>query len=694
MKATFKGTLLSGLALCVFLLGGSAEGGGREVDPDAADKSGQGRSQRGPLPVSRTGLMRVVGRLDSLTNGNACGVASKGHYVYLALNESHEVVQVYDLREPTRPRKIGYIPAAGWPKEVKVFGDVGATFSPSRYNAISAVDFSDPARPKVLKSLDAVPMLRTPREQFSCQRLTDSAVQGHLLFTPGPQGMHIWDIADARKPAALGVARSRGKFVVDGRRAYVGGGRSVVVYDIGDPRAPRELGRFEMPTLDGKVGWVVPAAARGARLYLVTGGGDTVLEATTTATRGALAGVAILDARDPAKVKLLGTSFLEGVMGGYRDATLVGQRTLAVADARFGLRVYDVGDAAEPKLVASDRRGGECSAIGIRGDTVYVGQNLSGGVWVVDASDRATPKAMGYLHTGMEIWGDIVPVGRDHIYFCGHARSGAGFWGGLHVADVRDPRRPKLVARLGGVDSYGMVRSGSHVFVGTGQILDASEPARPRVLAARLPVRARADGKAMAVVGDRLYFCAQEAAYFAILDISTPGEPKLVGECDLWKGMHRMNRIHVAGDTVLLSGGTNAEGHGPTIKKMGLAVPIPPDKDPFSKLTAIDVADETAPKLARTWTLGQLGFRRDWDDRINSVHAYRGALFVSQYSGWTHAYGWPAMAQRPAALDKIKASYWTWRTVGDGKWLYCVKLMGLDIIEIVPPPGSSGGAPR
>jgi hypothetical protein len=275
--------------------------------------------------------MRVVGRLDELTNGNACGVASKGHYVYLAMNESHEVVQVYDLRDPARPRKIGYIPAAGWPKEVKVFGDVGATFSPTRGDAMSAVDFRDPARPTVLKSADAVAMLRTPRDKLPCRLLTNSEVRGELLFTPGPKGMRIWDITNPREPVALGTAAAHGRFVIDGDRAYIGGGRVVAVYDIRDPRSPRELGRFEVPALDGKIGAAVPVAARGGRLYLTTGGGDTVLEATTQPLRGALAGVAVLDVRDPAAVKLLGTSFLEGVIGGYRDATLVGDRTLAVA---------------------------------------------------------------------------------------------------------------------------------------------------------------------------------------------------------------------------------------------------------------------------------------------------------------------------------------------------------------------------
>jgi hypothetical protein len=88
--------------------------------------------------------------------------------------------------------------------------------------------------------------------------------------------------------------------------------------------------------------------------------------------------------------------------------------------------------------------------------------------------------------------------------------------------------------------------------------------------------------------------------------------------------------------------------------------------------------------VARTWTLDQLGFRRDWDDRLNSVHSCKGNLFVSQYSGWTHAYTWQDAARSLEKRDGIKANYWTWRTVGQGRWLYCVKLMGLDIIELTP----------
>jgi hypothetical protein len=146
--------------------------------------------------------------------------------------------------------------------------------------------------------------------------------------------------------------------------------------------------------------------------------------------------------------------------------------------------------------------------------------------------------------------------------------------------------------------------------------------------------------------------------------------------------MHRMNQIQVVGNRVVLSGATNAEGYGPTIEKLGLRVPISPEKDPFSKLTLIDVSRETDPKLLKTWTLDQLGFPRDWDDRINSVHVFGEKLFVSQYSGRIRAYDWKSLEKEPTALDEIRANYWTWLTAGDEKYVYCVKLMGLDIVEI------------
>ena len=57
---------------------------------------------------------------------------------------------------------------------------------------------------------------------------------------------------------------------------------------------------------------------------------------------------------------------------------------------------------------------------------------------------------------------------------------------------MRSEFLPKLVARLARIDSYGLVGSGRHVFVGTGQILDASRPEQPKLLDARLPVRKRA----------------------------------------------------------------------------------------------------------------------------------------------------------------------------------------------------------
>jgi hypothetical protein len=146
--------------------------------------------------------------------------------------------------------------------------------------------------------------------------------------------------------------------------------------------------------------------------------------------------------------------------------------------------------------------------------------------------------------------------------------------------------------------------------------------------------------------------------------------------------MHRMNQIQVIGDRVVLSGATNAEGYGPTIEKLGLKTPIAPEKDPFSKLTLIDISREDTPKLLKTWNLDQLGFPRDWDDRINSAYVFGDKLFVSQYSGRIRVYDWKSLEKEPILLDEIRSNYWTWLTVGEADYLYCVKLMGLDIVEI------------
>ncbi len=155
--------------------------------------------------------------------------------------------------------------------------------------------------------------------------------------------------------------------------------------------------------------------------------------------------------------------------------------------------VIDVSDPTTPNLLAVYQSPVRSATLDLKlkGDILFVAQQ-TGGVAVVDVSDPSHPRTVTFIRDRFT-WGGIhnLFVAGDYLYMCAQGS------GDLLIVDISDPRRPRLravhspsvgyvhdvtvvddIAYLANLGSRGPVER-----FGVFQLLDVSDPRRPRVIA-------------------------------------------------------------------------------------------------------------------------------------------------------------------------------------------------------------------
>lgn len=163
----------------------------------------------------------------------------------------------------------------------------------------------------------------------------------------------------------------------------------------------------------------------------------------------------VLDISKPARPRLLGT--LKGL--GNTRQIFVREKTAFVTARQDGLWLLDVSDAAKPAIISHYDTVEMATGIWVSGEVAYVATRQYG-VEIIDVSDLRRPRHLGMLKTG-EAQSCWARAGMLYI----------GDWAPkkLVVADVRDPRMPKIVgsADLDGYGDGGCLR-GEVCFAATG----------------------------------------------------------------------------------------------------------------------------------------------------------------------------------------------------------------------------------
>jgi hypothetical protein len=292
-------------------------------------------------------------------------------------------------------------------------------------------------------------------------------------------------------------------------------------------------------------------------------------------------GLQIVDISDPLSPYLLGSLQTSGSM---KDVVVRGGLAYA-ADGPSGLAVIDVQDPGEPRQVGMIDTPGSVESVVLKGDLAFLADGPEG-IFVVDVSVPEAPEALGSLSTG-DMAEEVVVSG--DFAFVANASSG------LQVVDVSDPSSPVLHASLPtsgyakGLTLHNQAVLLGNLYDASLQVIDVSDPSSPVELADfkyRFPnepwdvvvqgdrayildyfqgivvtdisdlSRPRARGgyitpqflAGLDVDGDRAYTLGQENYGLAVVDLSDPGNPELVGRSNAGGGLRFPKFIEAEGE--------------------------------------------------------------------------------------------------------------------------------------------------
>ncbi|GAB4191548.1 MAG: hypothetical protein OHK0022_05330 [Roseiflexaceae bacterium] len=106
-----------------------------------------------------------------------------------------------------------------------------------------------------------------------------------------------------------------------------------------------------------------------------------------------------------------------------------------------GLLVLDISDPAIPQVLGSYQTG-QARGIALEGDQAYLATGR--GLEIVDVADVAAPALLALYPTPFYALDVQLAQGRAYLTF---GNIGSSDSGGMVVVDVRDPRKPALLAQ-------------------------------------------------------------------------------------------------------------------------------------------------------------------------------------------------------------------------------------------------------
>ncbi|MBM4050102.1 MAG: hypothetical protein FJ279_33825, partial [Planctomycetes bacterium] len=362
--------------------------------------------------------------------GEPNDLAIQGSRLFLALAESSFNVCIYDISQPASPAKLGMVAhpksvvgSIEWPSRIAVSGK--CLFIPSRSKTVGVVDISNPSQPRRLTNFVAVQGDLGPDGAGRVQSLV---ADGQFLYVYlWKAGLSVWDIANPTSPKQVGFVQPPGAFDnlsakprIKGKHLLFPDKTALLSFDISTPSEPRLAQTLPIPCTSvwvagdlaylacGEQGIAVvdvrdPGAMSPLGRCGLSGSADEVAAAgrhafvTLRDKSGERPRFAVVDVSNPASPIEIGIGSVDPrsacciasddprrpsrrvpvfnadeINVDFSGVAAVGQHVF-LSDVRFGLRVFDVSDPRQPRLVSGFKESGEVSAIYTCGDYAYAG---------------------------------------------------------------------------------------------------------------------------------------------------------------------------------------------------------------------------------------------------------------------------------------------------------------------------------
>eukprot|EP01064_Diplonema_japonicum_P029253 TRINITY_DN4689_c0_g1_i4.p1 TRINITY_DN4689_c0_g1~~TRINITY_DN4689_c0_g1_i4.p1 ORF type:complete len:580 (+),score=140.87 TRINITY_DN4689_c0_g1_i4:290-2029(+) len=339
-------------------------------------------------------------------------VSVKGNRAYVGT--VHEGIQIFDVSDPS---VLTYITTMDlpfltivWDLEVNAAGTVLYAVADGRDGGVLVIDVSQPTPVQVGKMLD---------RNVSAVRVSGD----HVYVSDEEDGLQVLDVSTPGSPVLAGTYSTWNqaqKVHVSGSYAYVADRQGgLQVFDVTDASS------------------LVLAGT-----YRFAGGAQTVHAVGTTVYVGADK-LYVLDASTPSAIVLLG-SYASSGAGGVYDIHVEeeeGKVAAYVADGAAGLLVLDVKDAADIKLLGSLAAGRNMKGLfKPRNATVmYAADEL--GLAVIDVSNTAAPRLMEMVGLAQFVGNPNETIGAKAVYTEGGTAYIASD-NGLCVVNVSVPANP------------------------------------------------------------------------------------------------------------------------------------------------------------------------------------------------------------------------------------------------------------
>lgn len=532
------------------------------------------------------------------------------------------------------------------------------------------------------------------------------AISGsYILQATGRNELSVWDVSDpahARLAARHETTGAVYDVDVGEGRAYVAqGDAGLLILDIQDPTHPLWLGST------GRLGKLVKVVARGDGVWVATDDGvvsrvDVFNAAQPSfsakqrlpssriqalAVEGNQAWVATKEGvlqiafdAEPPPSSNVDLDVGRGVnYGGQRRADVAGD-LVYVADWFSGLHIYDVGDAARPRLLASLHTSGSSKGVVVRGDYAFVADD-DHGLQVVDVRDPRAPRIVSNVATpGLAYTPKLVG---DLVYLASHR-------GGFQIIDVSKPTQPKIVADVATPGmAWSLAVAGDTLYVADDAagllIYDVRDPATPRALGSY-----NSGGRLEEVlVRNGVAYLAYFDQGLKVLDVNTPAAPRVIAElatpgnargldmqgdrlyvADWLAGVHVVNIADTARPRFERSYDTPGAAWGVRVRGDEIYV-----LDWWGGFAVLHLPSEGAPRFVRYAELGE-----PQDDAAEGDY-----LYVAQGTGGLQVFDiknalnptWITGVELPAAAERI--------AVGAGTAYVALAHGGLAVVDIRNP---------
>lgn len=356
---------------------------------------------------------------------------------------------------------------------------------------------------------------------------------------------------------------------------------NIVIVDMRTPETPLELSRytFNEPALkivvQGNYIYVAQPASGltiidvtdklrpvQAGNYDVTGGAITVaVQGNVALMARGIGGIAALNVSDPAHIQWFGS---HGRLGRVEGIITNAQQALVWND-RDEIITLDISKPALLSITASHRDSAaqECASAASAGcagaaahvaavwlDDKTVVAATSSAVQIVDFS--ATPPL--FSNENLDVGQGVNFGGERRLFIGGDIAYVTDWFSGLHLYDISNPSRPRLLSSFHtpgsakGVvvrDGYAFIADDDHGL----QVVDVRDPSRPTHVAG---VATNGLAYTPKLAGDFLYLASHRGG-FQIIDVSDVRSPKMVADVDTpgksWSLDVAGNTLFVADDT-------------------------------------------------------------------------------------------------------------------------------------------------